>query len=393
MSALRTVDRARTGGAGTAGGTGAGTGGAGAAGGPTAGDLLDVVRRHRRFLAANIAAVTLLALVISLILPKWYTARAVLLPPIQDDIASALSQMSPRGLGMLGIPGAPTLSDVFVAVLKSRSVADRVIERFDLVNRYRARDREKAVLELEDHVTFRVGDEGTIAILVEDRDPKVAAAMANAYVEELDRFNRQTRTTTASRTRAFIENRLTLAQRDLAASEDRLRAYQQSRNLPAMSPAARGDAEVGANLMAQKIALEVRLQVLRESLSETSEEVRRARQELAAIERQVGGLPRAGVEIMRLWRDVKVQEQVYELLTAQLEESRIKETRDTPTVQVLDAAVPPIHKSRPKRAIIVVAGFLIGVTASFTAVLLLERRRGGAGASGPAGGVTGSAPA
>jgi uncharacterized protein involved in exopolysaccharide biosynthesis len=370
-----------------------GTGGAGAAGGPTAGDLAAVVRRHRRFLAANIAAATLIALAISLILPKWYTARAVLLPPLQDEIASALSQMSPRGLGMLGIPGAPTLSDVFVAVLKSRSVADRIIERFDLVSRYDVRDREKAALELETHVQFRVGDEGTIAILVEDRDPKVAAAMANAYVEELDRFNRQTRTTTASRTRAFIENRLALSQRDLAAAEDRLREYQQRRNLPAMPPAARGDAEVGANLMAQKIALEVRLQVLRESLSESSEEVRRARQELAAIERQVGGLPRAGVEIMRLWRDVKVQEQVFELLTAQLEESRIKETRDTPTVQVLDAAVPPLHKSRPKRKLIVIAGFLIGVTASFTAVLLLERRRAGAGGSGTGGGMPGPAPA
>jgi uncharacterized protein involved in exopolysaccharide biosynthesis len=368
LSAVRTVDRIPSGGAG-------GAGGSRATGGPTAGDLVDVVRRHRRFLALNVAATTLIALGISLLLPKWYTARAVLLPPTQDDIASALAQVGPRGLGALGIPGAPTLADVFVAVLKSRSVADRIIERFDLVKRYGVKDREKAALELEGHVKFRVGDEGTIAILVEDRDPQVAASMANAYVEELDRFNRQTRTTSASRTRAFIENRLEIAQRDLTAAEDRLREYQQRRNLPAMSPAARGDAEVGANLMAQKIALEVRLQVLRQSLSESSEEVRRARQELAAIERQVGGLPRAGVEIMRLWRDVKVQEQVFELLTAQLEESRIRETRDTPTVQVLDAAVPPLHKSRPKRAHIVIAGFVVGLMGSFAAALLLERRR------------------
>lgn len=359
-------------------------------GGPTAGDLVEVARRHRRLLAANIAATTLIALVISLLLPKWYTARAVLLPPTSDDIASALAEMAPRGLGAIGIPGAPTLADVFVAVLKSRSVADRIIARFDLVKRYGVPDREKAVLQLEDHVTFRVGDEGTIAILVEDRDPKTAAAMANAYVEELDRFNRQTRTTSASRTRSFIESRLQLAQRELAAAEDRLRDYQQRRNLPAMSPAARGEAELGANLMAQKIALEVRLQILRESLSESSEEVRRARQELAAIERQVGGLPRAGLEVMRLWREVKVQEQVFELLTAQLVEARIRETRDSPTVQVLDQAVPPLHKSRPKRAIIVIAGFLIGVAGSFVVALLLERRRAdveaarGAGVSGPA---------
>jgi uncharacterized protein involved in exopolysaccharide biosynthesis len=136
----------------------------------------------------------------------------------------------------------------------------------------------------------------------------------------------------------------------------------------------------------------VRLQILRESLSETSEEVRRARQELAAIERQVGVLPRAGVEVMRLWREVKVQEQVFELLTAQLVEARIRETRDSPTVQVLDQAVPPLHKSRPKRAIIVIAGFVIGIAGSFVVALLLERRRAGSGGIGSAG-VSGPATA
>lgn len=128
--------------------------------------------------------------------------------------------------------------------------------------------------------------------------------------------------------------------------------------------------------MAQRIALEVKLQVLRQSLAENSEEVRRVRQELAAIDRQVGGLPRAGLDVARLWREVKVQEQVFELLTAQLEEARIRETRDTPTVQVLDRAEPPLHKSRPKRAVVVIAGFLVGLVGSVIAALLMERRSG-----------------
>jgi uncharacterized protein involved in exopolysaccharide biosynthesis len=342
--------------------------------GPTGGDLLHVLRSRARFLALNTLAVTLVALVLSLLMPKWYSARAVLLPPNEDDTGSAMAQFMPRGFGAIRLPGTSTLGDVFVAVLKSRSIADRIVERFDLVKRYDVKDEEKAVKELDGHVRFHVGDEGTIAVIVEDRDPKTAAAIANAYVEELDRFNLQTRTTSAKRTRAFIEQRLEVANQDLAAAEDRLREFQQRHNLPAMSPSARGDADVGAGLMAQKIALEVRLQVLRQSLSESSEEVRRTRQELAAIERQVGGLPRAGVEIMRLWRDLKVQEQVFELLTAQLEEARIRETRDTPTVELLDRAVPPIHKSRPKRALVVLAGFLIGVAGSLSAALLLERR-------------------
>ena len=342
--------------------------------GPTGGDLLHVVRTRARFLIVNVAITTIVALAVSLTLPKWYTARAVLLPPTEDDAGSALSQIMPRGLGGIRMPGAPTMSDVFVAVLKSRSVADRIVERFDLVKRYKVGDAEKAATELEGHVKFRVADEGTIAILAEDREPITAAAMANAYVEELDSFNLKTRTTSAKRTRAFIEDRLDVAKQDLAAAEDRLRDYQQSRNLPAMAPSDRGDSDVGARLMAQKIALEVKLQVLRQSLAEDSEDVRRVRQELAAIERQVGGLPRAGVEIMRLWRDVKVQEQVFELLTAQLEEARIRETRDTPTVQLLDLAKVPLHKSRPKRSIIVIAGFLIGLAGSVSAALLMERR-------------------
>jgi tyrosine-protein kinase Etk/Wzc len=346
--------------------------------GPAAGDLLAVVRARFRFLALNVAAVTLAALVLSLVLPKWYSARAVLLPPTEDDSGSLISQLMPRSLGAIRMPGAPTMADVYVAVLKSRTVADRIVERFHLVARYRVRDAEQAVRELAGHVRFHVGDEGTIEISVEDRDPKTVAAMANAYVEELDRFNRLTRTTSAERTRRFIEERLAVCEKDLTNAEDRLREYQQVNKLPVMSPSSQNDVNVGASLMAQKIALEVRLQMLEQSLAANSEEVRRVREELAAIDRQVGGLPKAGVEIMRLWRDVKVQEQVFELLTAQLEEARIRETRDTPTIQVLDPASVPLHKSRPRRAWIVIAGFVLGLAGSLSAVLLTERRSSGA---------------
>jgi uncharacterized protein involved in exopolysaccharide biosynthesis len=263
---------------------------------------------------------------------------------------------------------------VFVSVLKSRSVGDRIVARFDLVRRYRQPDQEKALRELQEHTRLLVGDEGTIAIAVEDRDPKTAAAMANAYVEELDNFNRLTRTSSARRTREFIEERIRVVQQDLAAAENSLSSYQQRKNIALMSPEARGQAEIGANIMAQKLALEVKLNVLRRSLAESSEEVRRVKEELSAVERQLGAMPQAGVATMRLWRDLKVQEQLYELLTAQLEEARIRETRDTPTVQVLDPAVTPLHKSRPKRAVVVLAGLLLGCVGSVGYLLVAERR-------------------
>ncbi len=338
-------------------------------------NLLPLIKRRARFLALNIGIVTLLALVGSFLLPKWYAGKTVLLPPTEEEGGVGFSQLLPRGLGGIKIPGAPTLADVFVSVLKSRSVGDRIVERFDLVRRYHKKDAEKALRELKLHTRLQVGDEGTIAIAVEDHDPKVAAAMANAYVEELDRFNRLTRTSSARRTREFIEERLAVVRRDLAAAEDRLRDYQQRKNVALLSPEARGEAEIGAKIMAQKLALEVKLGVLRQSLVESSEEVRRMKEELLAVERQLGTLPTSGVETMRLWRDLKVQEHLFELLTAQLEEARIRETRDTPTVQVLDPAVPPLHKSRPKRTLVVLAGVLLGSFGSVGYLLLTERHR------------------
>jgi len=338
------------------------------------GDVLGLIRRRKGFIALNMGILTAVALVVSLLLPKWYLARAVLLPPTEEESTFSLSQLIPRGLGGIKLPGAPTLSDLFVSVLKSRSVGDRIVTRFKLVDRYKQRDAEKALKELQSHTRLALGDEGTISISVEDQDPKTAAAMANAYIEELDNFNRLTRTSTARRTREFIEERLAVVERDLAASENNLSSYQQRKNLALLSPEARGQAEIGANIMAQKLALEVKLNVLRQSLVESSEEVRRVREELSAVERQLGTLPQAGVATMRLWRDLKVQEQLFELLTAQLEEARIRETRDTPTVQVLDPAVPPLHKSRPKRSLVVLAGMLLGGVGSLGFLMTTERR-------------------
>jgi uncharacterized protein involved in exopolysaccharide biosynthesis len=338
-------------------------------------DILTLFRQRARFIVMNVAIVTVVALIVSLLLPKWYSAKAVLLPPTEEESSLSLSQFLPRALGGVKLPGAPTLSDVFISILKSRSVGDRLITRFDLVRRYKLPDTEKALKELTSHTKLALGDEGTISISVEDHDPKTAAAMANAYVEELDNFNRLTRTSSARRTREFIQERLGIVGRDLAAAENALSSYQQQKNLALLSPEARGQAEIGANIMAQKLALEVKLNVLRQSLVESSEEVRRVKEELSAVERQLGTLPQAGVATMRLWRDLKTQEQLYELLTGQLEEARIRETRDTPTVQVLDPAIPPLHKSRPKRSVVVILGFVIGFMGS-SAALLVQGRAG-----------------
>src|SRR4029079_18442282 len=100
-------------------------------------------------IALNVGVLTVVALVVSLLLPKWYSAKAVLLPPAEEESAFSLSQLLPRGLGGLKLPGAPTLSDVFISVLKSRSVGDRLVTRFNLVHRDQPPEGEKARDELQ----------------------------------------------------------------------------------------------------------------------------------------------------------------------------------------------------------------------------------------------------
>ncbi len=142
-------------------------------------DILALIRRRARFIALNVGIVTVVALAVSLVLPKWYSAKAVLLPPTEEESSPGLSSLLPRGLGGVKLPGAPSLSDVFISILKSRSVGDRIVTRFGLVQRYRMHDTEKTLKELQGHTKLTLGDEGTISIAVEDRDPKTAAAMAN----------------------------------------------------------------------------------------------------------------------------------------------------------------------------------------------------------------------
>ncbi len=329
-------------------------------------DAFQYIWSRGRRVALWAVAFGLAAYLISLLIPPIYLARAVILPPDEDELAAALSisRRSLGGLGALGRLGGGsyfTEADLALATHRSRSLHLAVVREFDLVRRYKKKRTDDAIAELRENSTIRISTDGTIGISVRDRDPQKAADMANAFLSNLDEFNRTFRSARARRTREFLEIRVADTDSLLRSSERKLGAYQGKKGAVVLMPDARGAGDAAASLMAQKVAAEVDLAILRSFASPRSEELQRVEARVRELSRQIGALPATQIGGAELVRQVVIQQQVLAVLTTQLEEARIREVMDTPTIQVLDAASPPEKRLWPRRGLIALFGVILGV--------------------------------
>ena len=339
--------------------------------------LFGVWWRHRWTLVGTAVLAAALTLAITFVLPKWYRATAVILPPEESDLISNMS-MAQRALtkfpafGILSDYFTP--ADIYKAILQSRTVQEEVVRAHDLQRVYHQRSLEKTIKALRGNTKVKLNPDGTIAISVDDRDRVRAAAMANSYLDALDRYNVEKRNTQAHRTRLFLERRVQDTDSTLRASEALLRTYEETHHAvaPPSASSASPDVRGTADLMARKIYLEVRLGMLRSYLREDNEEIIQTRLELDQLKDKIANLPALETDLARLMRDAKIQEQLYLLLTSELEQARIRETMDTPTVQVLDAAEPPERPARPRRTLLTVAAGVLGLVVAGVGLALRE---------------------
>jgi uncharacterized protein involved in exopolysaccharide biosynthesis len=337
--------------------------------------LWNRVWARRQSILLLVLVATLVTGVAAFLLPVWYRADAELLPPTDDESGLSLGGLL-RGVAVSGvkIPNEVTPVEVFAVILKSRTINQQMVDRFQLRALYKKRFMEDAIKELLSHAKFKLTPAGTIQISVEDRDRQRAASMTNAYVELLDRFNREQRMTKGRRTRLFIQGRLAETRRELSQQEQHLADYQANHKTIVLTPQMSSAIEEAAHLNARRTALEVRLGVVR-AYSDGSEEEIQIQQELSQLDRQMRALPETGLDLARLVRDVRASEQVLTLLTAQYEDARITEARDVVTVEVLDPAVPPDKKSRPHRITMMAAAFLLSLALGVGYSLLQQEER------------------
>jgi uncharacterized protein involved in exopolysaccharide biosynthesis len=353
---------------------------------------LIVLAKRKSFIFKFVGTALILSIVTVFLLPKTYTAKAKIMPPQQNQsmgAMAALSQLGPlAALAGQGI-GLRTPSDLYVALLRSDTVAYGLIDRFSLMSVYGKRLRIDARRRLEDRSEITAGKEGVISISVDDRSPQRAADLANGYVEELEKLTKTLNMTEAGRRRLFFEREVRMANDDLANAEAALKQTQEKTGLILLDSQSRAMIGSLTSLRAAIAAQEVQVQAMRSFATAENPDLVMAEQELttmrAQLERVERGqgkraiadvplenVPTAGLEYLRKYRDVQYHEALFTLLAKQYEAAKIDEARDTLFVQQLDKALRPEKHSWPKRFVVVLVATILALLLAIMAAFYME---------------------
>jgi len=343
----------------------------------SAADLFTMLRARWRLLAFVPLLVGLLAFGATFLLPKMYTGTSKILPPQQNQgLAAMLAQQFGGVAALAGAAGGlKNPNDQFVALLTSRTVVDRLVERFELKQLYGSEFQEDARKVLAGRSSIVAGRDGLITVEVDDRDPGRAAALANAYVEALGKLMRGLAMTEAAQRRVFFENKLAESKERLIMAEAALGSSPVSERILKTEP--RAAAEIIARLRAEIAVNEIALATMRGYLADGSPELKLAQGRLSALRSQLTAAQMADVRSVEpdrdsyiaKYREFKYSEGVFELLAKQYELARIDEARDGSSIQIVDLAVQPERNSKPYRALISIASALSALVIALAWVL------------------------
>ncbi len=351
-------------------------------------DMMIGLAKHKKMILGLPIAAAVIATAISLALPNVYRSTTVLLPPQQPQSGASalLAQLGGAAGAAASIAGMKNPNDLYVGMLKSRTVADRVIAKFNLKNVYDTSSDEIARKRLETNTVVTSGKDGLISVEVEDGNQKLVALLANAYVEELLRLTRVLAVTEAAQRRMFFERQLELAKNNLAKAEVALKGALETQGVVSVDGESRGVVETIARLRAQVSAKTIELNSMQAFVTTANPAYRRVAEEISSLRGELSKLEngsgsataapavdskRGGLENVQRMRDLKYYQMMYELLAKQYEAARLDEAKDPSIIQVLDPAVSPERHVRPKRVIMVLiaalGAMLIGILWAFFA--------------------------
>ncbi|MFZ6690045.1 GumC family protein [Undibacterium sp. SXout11W] len=362
-------------------------------------DIFLTLAKHKKKILFYPVAFGIVGLAISLAMPNVYKANTKILPPQQSQsTASAmLSQLGGLAGGAGAALGIKNPSDLYIALLKSRALTDKLIQRFDLQKRYEAKFLDATRLRLDANSTIASGKDGLITIEFDDKDPKIAATIANAYVEELTLLTSRFALTEASQRRVFYEKQLELTKDKMIAAETALSSGIDSKGMLSVDAQSKAVLETVAHLRANISAKQIQLKAMQAFVTPSNNEYKRANQELLGMQNELAKLENgsgsntsaksesvtpsnevasndgkpltSSANNVQLLRDVKYYQMLYEMLSKQYEVARLDEAKDIPLIQVLDKAIEPEHKFKPQRALITIAaaffGFILALVAAF----------------------------
>jgi uncharacterized protein involved in exopolysaccharide biosynthesis len=373
---------------------------------PWAKNLLYLWERRRKLMRIGVVAL-ILSTAFAFLTPKRYESSTSLMPPDQQSSGSALlAALAGRagggvgGLGMLagGLLGVKGNGDLYIDLLHSGSVTGSLADRYHLKQVYKTRYMKDTLRRLAARTEISENKKsGVITIVVSDTDRQRAQDLARGYVEELNKLLARVSTSSARREREFIEQRLVSVTKDLEDAQEDLSHFSSSTSTIDIREQTRATVDAGAKLQAELIVGESELGSLKQIYGDENVRVRAANERIGVLQHElnkIGGtaptasdlqtepagelypplrrLPELGVRYADLYRRVKVQEGVFELLSAEHESARIQEAKEIPTVSVVDAAGYPEKKAFPPRLLFMLAGTFLALL--ITSILMLLRR-------------------
>jgi uncharacterized protein involved in exopolysaccharide biosynthesis len=355
-------------------------------------DVLAIFARQRKVFVAVFTLTMIVAVAAAFLMKPFFVSTVVILPPQQATSAASmmLSQLGGLSAAAGGLAGLKNPNEIYIGMLQSRSIGDRLITEFKLQERYDETTMDETRKELLKKTAFVSGKDGMIRISVEDNDPRFAAQLANAYVEQLIRLTRTLAVTEAARRRLYFEGQLKTVKNQLADAEVAMRKMQETTGMLQLDAQVKSLIANEAQLQGMIAAKEVQLGAMRSFATVNNPAYVRLQEEVNGLNAQLGKLkkgqessqgdtmmatrkiPEVGVEYIRSLRDVKYFETMFEMMAKQYELAKIDESKDSSVIQLLDSAVVPEKKSGPKLGRLLLGGLFGGLVLAAIIALLRD---------------------
>ena len=342
---------------------------------------------------ANFFIFAVLGIAISLLLPKWYRTESTIIPSSSYEGFNLASALNPFQGGPLSFGASDELMK-YLGILKSRTVREAAVNEFNLLELWSSRDMDAAIRTINKRVIIKLSDEGLIIVEAWEQDPILASNLANFFVDQLQQVNTRLSVQSAHANRVFLEDRVDEMTVKLTKAENELRQFQEENGAYAITDQTRAMIETAAEIQAKIYSIEVEIQVLEGSVKSDHPQLVNRRLELRELKKTMRNLqtnsdaeseasfqipfdriPEVGLVYLRLYRDVEKHQKIIEFLIPQLEQARFEEVKNTPAVQVLDRAKPPLRKAKPVRSRLTLVIVFIGMLLTLIYVFIAERWR------------------
>jgi len=358
-------------------------------------EMIFVLTRWKRTIVLTTAIAVAATVLFVLLVDPEYMAQAVVVPKEDNmDVVSSFIKNMPIAKSQLKgnlFSPATDIENVYLALLKSKTLQLDVIKKFDLPKVYEFTKKkyyiEDVLRAYNKHVTSILSDEGMLVIDVEDKSPQRAADMANYIVSVMDGIYGNLAAEAAKNRRIFLDERLRIIRRDLAGCEDSLTQFQIKNRIADVEQQAKATIDAGATVEARLLVTELELNIARKTFTQDNQKIKEMETSLSEMKKQRDALtdkresnlllplkiaPQIGIEFLRLKRSLKIQEMLFELIMQQFEAAKLEEAKNTPHVQILDRADPPQKRNKPKRTRTVITIFLVSILFNFVFINIIE---------------------